>query len=455
MAIVVRMLNEILTRHAHVQILLESDEHLPPRDSDWWQFCQGKRCSFFGSALQRKIQTSLARFWQERFISLRTADAPTAHDLLLRPGFHLDSDHHVEAQAFAPTDPARLDSALELAELPASLLDRELTRFSNGELRRLLLARGWMENPELWILDDPFGGLDTHFRAHLATRIATLAEQEIPLLVFLRREDERLLHLPAYRLRQGFLHPWDVSLTPVAPSPAPPDFGPRYHQTQLRPSTPQGIPQFELAGVCVQFDGQIVMGPLDWTVRQGEHWAILGPNGAGKSTLLGLLTADHPQIYRNPIRLLGQVPGQGLSVWEHRARIGFFSPELALHYREPLNLLETVCSGFGSALGLLAPPTPDERARALAVLSRLGLGSRAAQPLRELDADERRLVLIARALIRPPEVLILDEPTQGMDPLHRDRLFALLTQVAEHSTLLMVTHYPGEWPECITHVLQL
>ena len=415
---------------------------------------RGRRCSWFSGALQRHIQVALANFWQERFISLRTYDAPTARDLLLSPRFHLQSAHFVGSEAFPPTDAGRLVEALELSELDVALLDRELMHLSNGELRRLLLARGYMENPELWVLDDPFGGLDVRFRAHLAGRIGAMAERGVPMVAFLRRPDERLPGLKAYRWKGGALEPWEEEPACLAEPVKPQDFGPRYAKTELR-AVEVGEVLFALEGVKVRFGETTVLGPLDWTVRQGEHWAIMGPNGAGKSTLLGLLTADHPQIYNNRIALLGKRPGEGMSVWEHKARIGFFSPELALHFHESLSLLEVVCGGYRASLAAMVPPTLDERRRALEVLETLELGSRAEESFSELDGDRQRLVLVARALVRPPEVLILDEPTQGLEEAHRDRLFALLDRVAPSTCLLMVTHYPGEWPRCISHVLQL
>jgi len=454
------MLGSVLTLHSSVQILLDPSSPLPPRDDVWWNFTLGRSCAFFSGDLQRKIQRVLANFWQERFISLRTVDAPCARDLLLRPGFHLESAYHVETEAFACTDPRRLSDALNLAGLSEELLDRELTRLSNGELRRLLIARMWMENPELWILDDPFGGLDAHFRHHLALHISRLALEGVSMVVFLRRPDERLDGIPAFRMMGGEVVPWpkDGEFTSAALvtefSERP--YGDRYAQVQLRsPVISCDDVLFGLESVRVDFGGKTVLGPLDWVVRRGEHWAILGPNGAGKSTLLGLLTADHPQIYRNRISLLGHRPGEGLSIWEHRERIGFFSPELALHYHEDLSLWETVSSGYGATLGLVAPPTPDERRHAREILAELGFGDRCEMGFGYLENDEKRLVLIARALVRPPEVLILDEPTQGMDVRHRDTLFALLDRIAEQTSLLMVTHYLGEWPRCITHVLQL
>lgn len=455
------MIDALLQSNGSVQILLEPGHpELPPTVMAGMPTPGTFR---FSGDVQRKIQRALADFWQERFISLRTSDAPTARDLLLRPGFRLGSKHYVDHEALPPTQPELLSEALAWVDLDEARIDRELTRLSNGELRRVLLARGYMEKPQQWILIDPYGGLDAAFRAHLRRSLAVLARQPgVRLLVFLRRADEWIPGIAAWKYGPEGLRCWNVeecsgdpenSVIQVDPLLRP--YGARHGATQLQKPTRTGEVLYALEHVEVSFGGTTVLGPLDWTVRTGEHWAILGPNGAGKSTLLGLLTADHPQMYRNNITLFGEKPGQGLDIWTHRSRIGFFSPELALHYQENLSVHAVVCTGFGLGLAQVQESTHDERQRATALLTALGLVDKAQQSFLQLDSDERRLVLVARALARPPRAVILDEPTQGMDPEHRDRLFALLDSIAHETTLLLVTHYAGEWPGCITHVLQL
>ncbi len=220
--------------------------------------------------------------------------------------------------------------------------------------------------------------------------------------------------------------------------------------------TPESVGEtlFDLEHVHVRYGSAMIIDDLTWQVKKGEHWVVMGPNGAGKSTLLALLSADHPQMYSNDITLFGKKPGAGLDIWKHKAQIGFFSPELATQYREKLNISEVLCTGFTTGLGLFRPPSWEERAKAKDWLSELGF-SDAERPFDSLSATERRLVLIARAAIRPPKVLILDEPTQGMDAGFRERLFDLLEFLSSATTIILVTHYDAEWPTCMTNVLRM
>jgi molybdate transport system ATP-binding protein len=151
------------------------------------------KTSRFGNDLQRKIKKALSRFWQERFISLENEDSPTAGDFLLKNPFFLNSEHFVESEPFPQTNRALLGEALSLAGISEHILEQKLASLSNGELRRLLLARNYMEEPDLWILDDPFGGLDPSYREFLAERIKLFQQKGIEMQINLKREDERLL----------------------------------------------------------------------------------------------------------------------------------------------------------------------------------------------------------------------------------------------------------------------
>ena len=211
---------------------------------------------------------------------------------------------------------------------------------------------------------------------------------------------------------------------------------------------------FDLKNVNVQFGDTTVLKNLNWTVRKGEHWAVMGENGAGKSTLLGMLTADHPQIYKNDITLLGERPGHGLNIWDHKAKLGFFSPELALQYREDLSLQEVLCTGFTANLCKAENTTWEERAKAKEWLTYLGFDDVDAR-YRSLSPIDKRVVLMARAAIRPPEVLLLDEPTQGLKGEYREKIFNLLQLLSKETTIILVSHYEEEWPPCMTHLLRM
>jgi molybdate transport system ATP-binding protein len=147
-------------------------------------------------------------------------------------------------------------------------------------------------------------------------------------------------------------------------------------------------------------------------------------------------------------------PGHGLNIWDHKAKLGFFSPELALQYREDLNLQEVLCTGFTANLCKAENTTWEERAKAKEWLTYLGFDDVEAR-YRNLSPIDKRVILMARAAIRPPEVLLLDEPTQGLKGEYREKIFNLLQLLSKETTIILVSHYEEEWPPCMTHLLRM
>ena len=418
---------------------------------------QQKNVSTMSEAMQRKIQHALAPFFQQRFISLHDEEAPLVRHLLLKKKFFLQTDRYIDDMAWPETDPDKLDEALRIADLSEEILDRKLLSLSNGELRRVLLARMWMENPQWVYFNDLFGGLDPEYRRHLASSVVQLSKRDgLKVAVRLAREDELLPEIPAFVYA-------DKTFTQYAGELPSEMAAPKYSKKELKdyeivnlgsPDTSDPEILFDLKNINVQFGDTVVLKNLNWTVRKGEHWAVMGENGAGKSTLLGMLTADHPQIYKNDITLLGERPGHGLNIWEHKAKLGFFSPELALQYREDLSLSEVLCTGFTSNLCKAENTTWEERAKAKEWLNYLGFEDVDAR-FRSLSPIDKRVVLMARAAIRPPKVLLLDEPTQGLKGEYREKIFSLLQLLSKETTIILVSHYEEEWPPCMTHLLRM
>lgn len=443
---------------------------------------QRKNVSTMSEAMQRKIQHALAPFFQQRFISLHDEEAPLVRHLLLKKKFFLQTDRYIDDMAWPETDPDKLEDALRIADLSEEILDRKLLSLSNGELRRVLLARMWMEKPEWVYFNDLFGGLDPEYRRHLAASVVELCKRPgLNVAVRLAREDELLPEIPAFvyanktftqyvgelpsevakpKFSKKELKDYEIVILngvkdPVLDSSTSPDsiaFGSR--MTGSAQNDTEGEILFDLKNVNVQFGDTTVLKNLNWTVRKGEHWAVMGENGAGKSTLLGMLTADHPQIYKNDITLLGERPGHGLNIWDHKAKLGFFSPELALQYREDLSLQEVLCTGFTANLCKAENTTWEERAKAKEWLTYLGFDDVEAR-YRNLSPIDKRVVLMARAAIRPPEVLLLDEPTQGLKGEYREKIFNLLQLLSKETTIILVSHYEEEWPPCMTHLLRM
>ena len=426
---------------------------------------QRENVSTMSEAMQRKIQQALAPFFQQRFISLHDAEAPLVRNLLLDKKFFLQTDRYIDDMAWPLTDPEKLGEALNIADLAEGILDRKLLSLSNGELRRVLLARMWMEKPEWVYFNDLFGGLDPEYRAHLAGSVADLAKRpNLNVVVRLAREDELLPEIPAFVYANKTFTQYEGELPKAAAAP-------KFKKAELKDyEIVSLIPQSELASdpiahtsseilfdlkhVNVRFGDTDVLKDLNWTVRKGEHWAVMGENGAGKSTLLGMLTADHPQIYNNDITLLGERPGHGLNIWDHKAKLGFFSPELALQYREDLSLLDVLCTGFTPNLCRAENITWEEKAKAREWLNYLGFEDTSIS-IRKISPIDKRLVLMARAAIRPPKVLLLDEPTQGLKGEYREKLFHLLQLLSTETTIILVSHYEEEWPPCMTHLLRM
>ena len=432
---------------------------------------QRENVSTMSEAMQRKIQQALAPFFQQRFISLHDAEAPLVRNLLLDKKFFLQTDRYIDDMAWPLTDPEKLGEALNIADLAEGILDRKLLSLSNGELRRVLLARMWMEKPEWVYFNDLFGGLDPEYRAHLAGCVADLAKRPgLKVVVRLAREDELLPEIPAFVYADKTFTQYAGELPKAAATP-------KFKKAELKDyeivdlrggngnnsvilSEAKDLVNscaeilFDLKHVNVRFGDTDVLKDLNWTVRKGEHWAVMGENGAGKSTLLGMLTADHPQIYNNDITLLGERPGHGLNIWDHKAKLGFFSPEMALQYREDLSLLDVLCTGFTPNLCRAENITWEEKAKAREWLTYLGFEDTSIS-IRKISPIDKRLVLMARAAIRPPKVLLLDEPTQGLKGEYREKLFHLLQLLSTETTIIMVSHYEEEWPPCMTHLLRM
>jgi molybdate transport system ATP-binding protein len=355
------------------------------------------------------------------------------------------------------------------------LLPRPFHGLSTGEFRRLLVARALVRRPRLLALDEPFDGLDDASRRLLAGALGRLAGAGLQLLLVSHRVEELLpeiTHVLALRggrvLWQGRrrrvltqrnlrrLYGQGTSPTPRAglPPPEPPSAG------AGGAAADRGKPGEELVdmrGVRVRYGDKRVLEGLSWTMRRGESWCVRGPNGSGKSTLLALVCGDHPQAYANDIRLFGRPRGSGESVWEIKRRIGQLSTEFQLAYRRQASGLEVVVSGFHDSIGLYERSSPEEEASARELLDLLGLAELAERDFDGLSGGQQRLLLLARAVVKRPELLVLDEPCQGLDPANRSRVLALVDRIRERTgaDLLYVSHHPDELPRSLTHLLEL
>jgi len=341
------------------------------------------------------------------------------------------------------------------------LQDRPMRSLSTGELRKVLIARALMKDPRLLVLDEPLGGIDASSRAELAALFEELMGEGVQLVLVSHRADEippgirRILCVKDGRVvlqgeRETILSEW-VRLTAEDEAPAPSLPGPGRHT----PDAPEVF--VEMKGVRVGFGDVTILDGLDWTVRRGENWAVVGPNGAGKTTLLNLITGDNLQGYANEISLFGVPKGSGETLWDIREKIGVVSTELQVRYRKGIQVRDVVASGLFDSIGLFRRLSEGDRRLVEDWMDLLGILPMAGRPFDGLSYGERRMALIARAMVKSPLLLILDEPCQGLDRANRRRMLKLIDRIGSSTgtRIIYVSHYEEEIPSCINRVLRL
>ncbi|HVZ74903.1 MAG TPA: ATP-binding cassette domain-containing protein [Polyangia bacterium] len=313
------------------------------------------------------------------------------------------------------------------------LWDRRYRQLSTGEARKVLLLRAVLAAPSLLILDDPFEGLDRAACAELAPAVVAVA-QRLPVVV-VGTFDEPPFAREALRevVRLG-----RRGARPRTPPPI--ELGSWY--APLDPN----VPLVQLRAGTVRYGEQMVFQDLDLEIRAGGHTLIEGRNGSGKSTLLEMITGDHPQAYSNDLHLFGRRRGSGETVWDIKKNIGLVSTRLHRDHRVGGSLEEVVLSGLYDSIGVYQKPEASHRARARAWLEWLELGRAPEDAFRDLSFGQQRLVLIARAAIKVPPLVVMDEPTAGLDADNRLRVLDLVASLCTQrkSTVLMVTHRADE-----------
>jgi molybdate transport system ATP-binding protein len=339
------------------------------------------------------------------------------------------------------------------------LMDRRLVQLSSGELRKLLIAKILMEKPRMLIFDNPYVGLDTSAREHLNEIFPHINQSGIQLLFLVPSVTDlppctsHILEIKnGMRVTESEAHQYKPTKLPE-PEPLP-----EINWAELIPDTDTLYDiAVRMENVKVAYGERIICQHIDWEVRRGEKWALLGPNGSGKSTLLSFVSADNPKAYSQNLTLFGQRRGSGETIWDIKKRIGFTSSEMHLYYRQNVSCLEVVESGFFDSVGLYQECYEQKTLMARKLLEALGLGALDQRRFNEVSSGQQRMVLLARALVKNPELLILDEPFQGLDDAMRQRGKQLVESFCSQpdKTLIFVTHQQSEIPDCVNRQLQL
>lgn len=361
-------------------------------------------------------------------------------------------------------DPELLEQLITLFRLD-NLLDRGFRKLSSGETRKVLFTRALTCQPDMLIVDGPFEGLDAQ-TVPLVNDILRKFADRTPLLLVINRFDE----LPDFVSHIALMEKGHLKVTAETSDNSAmesisqllhlkttqlqiPDADPGDSSTPLNPDQPL----VNIRGASVRYTDNLVFENLDWRIEPGQHWQLTGPNGSGKTSLLNLITGDHPQCYNNDIFVFGYQRGNGESIWDIKQHIGYVSSALHWDYRVSINCKNVIISGFYDSIGLYTRATDLQQQIVEKWLRVLGFEQHATQAFNQFSYGDQRLLLIARAMVKHPGLLILDEPCFGLDDINRQMVLALIEKICAGSetTVIYVNHHAEDRIEGINNYLAL
>lgn len=381
-------------------------------------------------------------YYQQRYNSFESSDALTVLDELLATNSN-------------QTTVEELLTLLQLQHKKQS----PLLQLSSGEHKRFQLVKAFLQQANVLVIDSPFIGLDVSSRAILHQLINKKAAEGTTIIVIADAQQlpECITHVAF--MQNSHLQVFEEKEAFVTN---------HIYQLQKKDDIAADIPfqlsadNFDIAvkmeNVRVAYQQKTIIENINWQVNRGEKWLLRGENGAGKSTLLSLVTGDHPQAYANKIILFDRKRGSGESIWDIKKKIGYVSPELHWYFDTNISVYNTIASGFFDTIGLYKKITAEQQNLIKQWLDFLRISSHVQQkPLATISTSQQRLTLLARALVKNPPLLVLDEPCQGLDEEQTARFVTLADVLCTqlNKTLIYVSHYAHEVPGCITHIIEL
>ncbi len=332
-------------------------------------------------------------------------------------------------------------------------------QLSSGESRKLLILEAITHGVRHLLIENPYDGLDVDSCRELDRVVQGLQKRGIELVIFLTSRHD----IPGWCTHIAYIKEGTIAaqgsraqvLGAINQKEDARQWSPVSEMATVEDGEKSEL--VRLVGGTVGYGERTIFSSFDLLVKQGDHTLITGPNGAGKSTLLAVITGDHPDCYTNELYLFGNRRGTGESIWQLKKEMGIVSPALHRSHYVPGSTLQIVISGFFDSIGLYSKFTASQKTRAQEWLANIGLEAYATVPFRRLSFAQQRLALIARALIKLPRLLILDEPTQGLDDQNRESLLNFLEMVAEKeiSTILYVSHRRDEYRSFFSQQIEM
>ncbi len=326
-------------------------------------------------------------------------------------------------------------------------------QLSSGQSRKLILLRELIAGATMLVIQNPYDGLDEKSCLELDQALCRLPEQGIELILTVNSRAD----IPAWCSHLGVIHSGHLDLAGPRDQILPTVFAQRndheegedierIYCSRAGGAKAQAEELVYLRDGTAAYEEKRLFSGLDLLIKSGDHTLITGPNGCGKSTLLDIIVGDNPKCYSNNLRIFGRRRGTGESIWDIKKHMGLISPTLHRDHRVPGSALQVVLSGLFDTIGLYTKVHEQEIRLGMHWLNWIGLMGNADTSFRKLPFAQQRQVLIARALIKSPKLLVLDEPTQGLDDVHRYALLDLLEKIADQrlSTILLVSHRRDE-----------
>jgi molybdate transport system ATP-binding protein len=395
----------------------------------------------------KNLSNTNSFYYQQRFNSYDAGDSLSVYNALLNLG-------------------AGKDAIMETLELTgmSHTLNNPLIQLSNGEHKRFQLAKAILQKADWLLMDSPYTGLDVAARNLLNTLIDKLIAGGMNVLLVTSPHDMPKSVTHVVLLEKGELKE-KLSIN---------DFGiHKRNINRLKKHALQNFNAFEAIdtlydhpnfSVAIQMvDANVIYGNrkilanINWKVNKGECWNISGHNGSGKSTLLSLVTGDNPQAFANEIYLFDRKKGSGESIWDIKRKIGYVSPELHHYFDSGISCFEIVASGLFDTVGLFRQLSEEQKSVVNKWMKLLKLEDSHKRLFSQLSNGEQRLILLARALVKNPPLLILDEPCQGLDQEMSAWFISLINDICIRmkKTLVYVSHYEEEIPACVKFTLKL
>lgn len=393
----------------------------------------------------KNLSNTSSFYYQQRFNSFDADDALMVCDVLKN----------------ICNDEKKISGTLEWLQV-SYIENTRLIQLSNGEHKRFQIAKALLQDPDWLLLDNPYTGLDADARDLLSCILQQLAGKGIRILLVMPP-----LQIPAFvthvislhknvgcekLLREDFIRQNNFSkkIDFTVDSDSLHGIEPVYAHEEF-------LTAIQMIDTNVAYNGRKILDNINWKVYKGECWSVSGHNGSGKSTLLSLVTGDNPQAFANEIYLFDKKKGSGETIWEIKQKIGYMSPELHHYFDAGETCFNIVASGLFDTIGLFRRLNEKQKSIVEEWMQLLHIHHFENRMFHQLSNGEQRLILLARALVKNPPLLILDEPCQGLDAAVCTAFIELINEIClkMKKTLVYVSHYEEEIPSCVTRKLKL